>query len=69
MAYATGNPKSKKALRVMVESGAKPHAYDPSGMWGVTDGLGVIEGPHYPQPHRWHAQVEVRDGIITRVIS
>mgnify|MGYP003347318056 CR=1 FL=1 len=30
-------------------------------------GTAFLEGPHYPEPHRWYAQVEVRDGVVIKV--
>lgn len=33
------------------------------------EGKAYIEGPHYPQPHKWYASVEVRDGKVVKVIS
>jgi hypothetical protein len=27
----------------------------------------AVEGPHYPEPHRWYAEVQVTDGRITSV--
>jgi hypothetical protein len=33
----------------------------------VQNGWETVEGPHYPQPHRWYAQVEVKDGIVIKV--
>lgn len=26
-----------------------------------------LEGPHYPEPHRWYAQAELVDGIVVKV--
>ena len=26
-----------------------------------------VEGPHYPQPHRWYARVTLKDGRIIKV--
>lgn len=31
------------------------------------DGRVYIEGPHYPEPHRWYAQCEMKDGEIISV--
>lgn len=31
------------------------------------NGTEYVEGPHYPEPHRWYAQVEVKDGIVVKV--
>lgn len=67
--YVVGNPKTKKALREMVAAGdAKLLAV------GVFDnpyatGITYVEGPHYPQPHRWYAKVEVEKGLIVKVVE
>jgi hypothetical protein len=26
-----------------------------------------VEGPHYPEPHKWYAEVEVKDYIVVKV--
>jgi hypothetical protein len=31
------------------------------------NGTESIEGPHYPKPHTWYAQVEVVDGKVVKV--
>ena len=82
MAYATGNPKTKKALREAVKAsigpdgtlidGARPViAFTPGGMFPDPRSCDTtIEGPHYPKPHRWYARVTVDEHrMITRVIS
>lgn len=33
----------------------------------VRDGWETVEGPHYPQLHKWYARVFVVDGIVTKV--
>ena len=66
--YARGNPKSKKELKQWVADGRKVEAFQPGGMFAPQrDGTTVIEGPHYPKPHRFYAEVQLRDGIITSV--
>ena len=90
--YATGNPKTKKALREAVELSQEPvprpgtvgavlrmkdlrkrvpvEAFQPGGIFpSQTDGQAVIEGPHFPQPHRWYATVKLVNGVIVRVLS
>ena len=64
MAYTHENFKSKKALRDAV-SFRSVTVYQP-GPFGpaIKDGRVCIEGPHYPEPHRWYAEVEVKDGCI-----
>jgi hypothetical protein len=71
MAYTHINFKTKKELKAAVLSGKTVTCYQPSP-WGnaaVNDGNTVIEGPHYPEPHRWYAKVQVKNGNIVKVIS
>ena len=66
--YADVNFKTKKALKDAVESGQKIGAFQPGGMFpGKTDGAVSIEGPHYPEPHKWYASCVLKDGIIISV--
>ena len=73
--YAQGNPRTKKELKRRVAayldgSGPAVRAFQPGGIFpGTADGFDTIEGPHYPEPHRFYARVEIRAGIIVRVIS
>lgn len=30
-------------------------------------GAVYLEGPHYPQPHKWYAQGEMKDGVLIKV--
>jgi hypothetical protein len=65
MAYARENFRSKKALREAIAAGRTVEVYQP-GPFGpsVKDGTAHLEGPHYPEAHKWYAQVQVRDGAI-----
>lgn len=65
--YATTNFKSKKALVEAVKSGAQIGVYSPGPFPCPTDGRVSLEGPWFPQPHRWYAQAEVKSGIIVKV--
>lgn len=66
--YIVGNPKTKKALREMVTSGKTVESYQPGGMFETpTEGWTTAEGPHYPEPHRWYAQVLLEDGKVIKV--
>jgi hypothetical protein len=66
--YVRPNVKTKKALREAVAAGGvkafQPGPYGP----GVPDGRHAAEGPHYPEPHKWWATVEVRGGEVVRVL-
>jgi hypothetical protein len=67
--YAMGNPKTKQALKALVASGARVRAFQPGPFAPTTDGRATIEGPQYPAPHAWYAQVELKDGVIVKVIK
>lgn len=67
--YTHFNFKTKKALVAAVASGKRVTVYDPgpfgSGM--IRDGVVSVEGPHYPEPHRWYASVVVKAGVVVKV--
>lgn len=72
MAYTTTNFKSKKALREALAEGLRVTVFQPNDMFGdgsVRDGTAFIEGPHYPKPHTWYAQVLVKDGVIIKFVK
>ena len=69
LAYVTPNFKTKKALKEAVARGEEVEIFEPGPMGQITDGANSVEGPHYPEPHRWYAQVNVENGLVNKVIS
>jgi hypothetical protein len=67
MAYTTTNFKTKKALKEAVKAGEQIGVFNPSNFTVNFNGTEYIEGPHYPEPHRWYAMVTIEDGFITKV--
>jgi hypothetical protein len=68
MAYTYKNFRTKKQLKEAVAAGQKLRIYNPSGMFPTKEnGQETVEGPHYPEPHRWYAAVTMVNGIITKV--
>jgi hypothetical protein len=68
MSYVHPNYKSKKAFKEAVVAGVRHTTYNPSGLFPTPQhGTDVIEGPHYPEPHRWYASVVVENGIVIKV--
>jgi len=67
--YTSKNFKSKKALKDAVAAGERVTYFQPGPFGGnePRDGNIVLEGPHYPEPHRWYAQATVKDGLIVKV--
>lgn len=80
MAYSTVNYKSKKALKEAVALWNEgnipkanlhaPRAYQPGLGPDLSNYTGRVslEGPHYPRPHTWYAECEMKDGIIIKVM-
>lgn len=67
--YVTTNPRTKKALREAVARGERIEVFSPGPFPAKRDGVETVEGPHYPEPHRWYARVQVVDGVVTKVLS
>ncbi len=68
MSYVSPNYKTKKAFKEAVANGVIHRPYNPSGMFPVEqNGSDCIEGPHYPQPHKWYAEVKVVNGVVVSV--
>lgn len=67
MAYTNLNFKSKAALKRFAEDNpdtpVKVHQPGPFGP-DVPDGHCTLEGPHFPEPHRWYASCTVKDNTI-----
>jgi hypothetical protein len=69
--YTDRNFRTKKALKEAVAAGQLVGVYqangDLTGFAGKTDGEVGLEGPHYPEPHRWYATAIVRGGVVVSV--
>lgn len=66
--YTDRNFKTKKALKDAVANGDQVTVYDPGPFANnVKDGTVYLEGPHYPEPHKWYAQATVENGIVVKV--
>ena len=67
--YTTINYRTKKALKEAVASGKRVTVFQPGPFGGKESKNGTVylEGPHYPAPHTWYAQAELRDGVVVKV--
>ena len=67
--YTSINFKNKKAFKEVVANGEKVKVFQPGpfGNGFIDSGVEVIEGPHYPEPHRWYAQAKVKNGVVVSV--
>lgn len=65
--YVSPNYKTKKALKEAVAAGKQVSVYSPGPFPAKTEGTEYVEGPHYPEPHKWYAAVEVKNGMVVKV--
>jgi hypothetical protein len=65
--YASQNFKSKKAFKEAVAKGEKVTLFAPGLGSPASNGRETVEGPHYPAPHTWYAEVTMKDGYVVSV--
>jgi len=67
--YTDKNYRTKKQLNDAVTSGVAITVYQPGPFGGnvPSDGIVYLEGPHYPEPHRWYAEATLKDGYVVKV--
>jgi hypothetical protein len=72
--YTTKNFRSKKALKDAVAAGEQVDVFQFNDMWGKTQECRnaprmtvFLEGPHYPEAHKWYAQAITEYGIVKEV--
>jgi hypothetical protein len=70
--YTETNFKSKKDLKAAVaahQAGTGPavRIFAPGLGTPKVDGQEFLEGPHYPKPHRWYAEVVMQGGNVVKV--
>ena len=65
--YTDINFKTKKSLKEAVAQGKQIRLYAPGLGEPKENGTEYVEGPHYPAPHSWYAQVEMKGGIVVKV--
>lgn len=68
--YCDVNFKTKAELKKAIADGRRIGVYNPGPFGGVPDnGVVSVEGPHYPKPHTWYARVEIKNGLVIKVLS
>ena len=67
--YTDINFRTKKALKDAVAAGRGVGVFQPGPFGGrePENATVSVEGPHYPEPHRWYARVTLKDGVIVSV--
>lgn len=67
MAYVNPNFKTKKALKQALLDGKSVEVYQPGLGTVPVNGMVTIEGPHFPEPHRWYAVGTMEDGKLVKI--
>lgn len=67
--YTVRNFRTKKALREAVANNENVRYFQPGPFGGqeAQDGAFCLEGPHYPEAHKWYAQATAKAGIIVAI--
>jgi hypothetical protein len=68
--YVETNYQSKKALKKAVSAGVQLGVYQPNNFMNTPrpeNGTCAVEGPWYPQAHKWYATVTLKNGFIVSV--
>lgn len=65
--YTERNFRTKKEFKEAVTKGEKVRLFAPGLGAPAVNGREFVEGPHYPAPHTWYAEVQMVDGIVVKV--
>ena len=67
--YTLINFKTKKALKDAVANGRVVTVFQPGPFSdnAPNNGWVTLEGPHFPEPHRWYARAYLTDGQVTKI--
>ena len=65
--YTCTNYKSKKAVKDALKAGEHVTCYGPGMFPAPTQGTIHLEGPHYPQPHKWYGTGQMEDGRLVSI--
>lgn len=68
--YTSKNFKTKKAVKDAIAAGERITVFQP-GPFGGNEPKDMdyvaLEGPHYPEPHRWYGSGVVKDGVLVSI--
>jgi hypothetical protein len=71
MAYTVKNYRTKKQIKEDLAQGIKVEVFQPnadlSGATVPDNGTIYLEGPHYPEPHRWYATGKMVNGVLVSI--
>lgn len=68
--YTVKNFPSKKAVKEAIAAGEQIRVYQPGPFGGnePSNGTVALEGPHYPEPHRWYGSGTLKNGVLVKIV-
>ena len=68
--YTVTNYRTGKAVKEAVKNGERVRVYQLNEMFPHNpNGIVTLEGPHYPEPHRWYLRVEITNDVVTKILK
>jgi len=67
--YIEGNPKSKAEVKRQIAAGKAVYVFNP-GLGGSPPIDGPVYelcGPHFPAPHKWYGNGEMKNGRLISI--
>jgi hypothetical protein len=65
----SAEPPDQMAIREALKAGRRLEVFSPGPFGDPKDGEVIIEGPHYPKPHRFYPRGIVKDGVLVKIVS
>ena len=65
--YTDTNFKSKAELKRALAEGKTIRCHSAGAFPCPSEGIVSLEGPHYPQPHKWYAEGTLKQGVLVSI--
>lgn len=65
--YTATNFRTKKELKIALEAKGSLDVFQPGLGTVPENGVVYLEGPHYPEPHKWYATGVMKDGMLVKI--
>ncbi len=67
--YTSINYRSKKEIKDAIKKDGHAGTVFQPGMGAPPpeNGTVTLEGPHYPEPHKWYTQATLKNGLIVKI--
>ena len=66
--YVSPNFKSKAAAKRAIAAGETVTQYAVGLNRPIANGTVAVEGPWYPEPHKWWGTATIKDGVVVKIV-